>query len=59
MKIIIDKKTLIEELAWCLDMVYPLEYKGKVITARISEQNRILIARGITGMLSAYKEAHT
>jgi hypothetical protein len=52
----IDRKHLIRELAWCLDMEYPLKIGGKKIIARLSSRNRHQIARGMAGLLSAYRK---
>lgn len=56
MRIKLTKKQLIDELVWCLDMVYPLEYKKKVFNCRVSLKNRKLMAKGIYALLSAHIE---
>lgn len=54
MKINLTKKELTEELKWCLNMIYPLDYKGKRINARLSEENIEIMAKSIVALLSAH-----
>lgn len=54
MQINLTKKELIEELKWCLDMIYPLEYKGKIINARLSKENIEIMANAIVDLLSVH-----